>query len=65
MIRISKKDPTGRMVTITCQVIGLVRNSKDLNPGWLTPDTAYSTEMPWTSCQLILPCSDREGKVQL
>lgn len=60
MIRISKVQQAEwlqsrvRMIT--------VRSRVKTNPGWFTPDTAYSMEMPWTTCLLPLLCSDWEGK---
>ena len=39
-----------------------VRSRVKMNPGWFTPDTAFSVEMPWTTYQLPLLCSDGEGK---
>lgn len=50
MIKISNKDPTGRMVTITGQDDMVSKEqSKDLNPDRLTPETTCSAEMLWTS----------------
>lgn len=44
--RISNKDPTGRMVPITCQDDTVSKKqSKDLNPGRLTPEATCSTTM--------------------
>lgn len=63
MIKISNKDPTGRMVTITGQDDMVSKEqSKDLNPDRLTPETTCSAEMLWTSYQLILPRFDGATK---
>lgn len=63
-IKISKKDPAGRMITPHQDDTVSKKQSKGLNPGRLAADTACSTEMLWTSCQLTVPCPDGEGKVQ-
>ena len=60
MIRISKVQQAEWLQLLVRMIT--VRSRVKTNPGWFTPDTAFSVEMPWTTYQLPLLCSDGEGK---